>query len=212
MVDEKPYHHPDLRAALLEAGVEELREHGIAGFSLRNLAARIGVSHAAPYRHFRNKRELLTVLMMDGMRDLTERLKAAEGNTPRERLNALGRAYITFARERPECHALVFSASGLSTVDREYASRINMASADMDAFVELERAVAACQANGDLDPQARTDALAMVIWSTVYGLATLLNEGMIASMSEARGMDGQDAEREILKALDASICGGLSRI
>ncbi|KIF03038.1 transcriptional regulator, partial [Streptomyces sp. RSD-27] len=93
---EGPYHHGNLRAALLERAETVLTESGADGLSLRALARDLGVSHAAPSRHFRDRRALLDALAVSGFHRLNERLRAA-ADTPGPvpaRLAALGRAYV----------------------------------------------------------------------------------------------------------------------
>jgi len=75
----KQYHHPDLRQTLLDEAVKLIDDEGLRGFSLRKLAVRAGVSHAAPYRHFENKDEILVILMLEGHKRLRQALLAALG-------------------------------------------------------------------------------------------------------------------------------------
>ena len=84
------YHHGDLRAALLEAGEAELAEHGVEGFSLRGVAKRAGVSHAAPAHHFRDANGLLTALAAEGFRRFVAKQRAAPGRRRPDRAVAAG--------------------------------------------------------------------------------------------------------------------------
>src|SRR6516164_3531446 len=81
----KPYHHGDLRHALIQAGLEMLSEGGAAALDLRKVARRAGVSHAAPYRHFADKQALVAAINEEGFRRLAERiqltLRGAPGDT-----------------------------------------------------------------------------------------------------------------------------------
>ena len=76
----KPYHHPDLRRALLDAALDLLREEGVKGFSMRKLAALAGVSHSAAYRHFASKDEILAELMLEAHKGLKAALEAARAD------------------------------------------------------------------------------------------------------------------------------------
>ncbi|MFF4578832.1 TetR/AcrR family transcriptional regulator [Streptomyces sp. NPDC001373] len=165
---EGPYHHGNLRAALLERAEAVLTESGADGLSLRALARDLGVSHAAPSRHFRDRRALLDALAVSGFDRLNERLRAAAdapGPVP-ARLAALGRAYVEFAVAHAPLLELMFSAKhadGSSAELRELGHR------SLDTTAEL---IARAQAEGVVragDP-AR---LAQVAFSTVHGLATL---------------------------------------
>src|SRR5689334_9130185 len=101
----RPYHHGDLRAALLKCAERTLREKGAGALSLRELARDIGVSHAAPGRHFRDKQALLDALALDGYERLNQSLATAAdhpGHSFEERMTALASAYLGFAVEHPE--------------------------------------------------------------------------------------------------------------
>ena len=78
------YHHGDLRRALIDAAIPVLREKGVVGLSLRELAGELGVSHGAPYRHFRNKSELLEGIAIVGYRELAEICSSSRQKHPRD--------------------------------------------------------------------------------------------------------------------------------
>src|ERR1700736_6401701 len=93
---ERPYHHGDLRRAIVTAALDILRETQSLEFSLRELARRAGVSHNAPYKHFADKRELLAAVSAAGFEALVKRMsgEAAKARRPRAGLMAVLRAYI----------------------------------------------------------------------------------------------------------------------
>src|SRR3954469_468471 len=94
------YHHGDLRATLLAAAEEMLREKGVAALSLRELARETGVSHAAPSRHFKDKQALLDALALAGFERMTAILEQAyvpDGADIHARFATLARAYVDFA-------------------------------------------------------------------------------------------------------------------
>lgn len=103
-----PYHHGDLRQALLSAAREALELHGPASLSLRDLARQLGVSHNAPYRHFAGRDALLDALSAEGFARLAEALRVAGGDTPAERIAAMGQTYVAFADAHPGLFALMF--------------------------------------------------------------------------------------------------------
>jgi AcrR family transcriptional regulator len=109
---EKPYHHGDLRAALLAAGEAELAERGVEGFSLRAVAKRAGVSHAAPAHHFGDVGGLLTALATEGFRQFQATLDAREvgATDARDRAVRAGLGYLEFAIARPALFRLIFSS------------------------------------------------------------------------------------------------------
>ena len=107
---ERPYHHGDLRRAIVMAAMEILQETQSLEFSLRELARRAGVSHNAPYKHFADKRELLAAVSAAGFETLTKRMttEIAGLDNAREQLFAMLRAYIAHGVENPALYSLMF--------------------------------------------------------------------------------------------------------
>jgi AcrR family transcriptional regulator len=185
----KQYHHPDLRQALLDEAVRLIDDEGLRGFSLRKLAVRTGVSHAAPYRHFANKDEILVILMLEGHKRLRQALLAARELAKGSAVDhclAMSKAYLTFAQQNPEYLRVMFSreamAAAAGLADKEEAHQ-----EDYDSFGVLEAMIRDCQKEGALPRNADVGALGLLVWAEVHGLALLCNEGMIARMSEIRG-------------------------
>jgi AcrR family transcriptional regulator len=96
---DRPYHHGDLRRALLDAAVIQIRDHGLPSLSLRDLARQVGVSHAAPRHHFGDKAGLLTAIAVEGFRRQTDDLRATWEATGS--FLEVGVAYVRFAVENP---------------------------------------------------------------------------------------------------------------
>ncbi|MDO9108372.1 MAG: TetR/AcrR family transcriptional regulator, partial [Coriobacteriia bacterium] len=167
------YHHGDLRRALLDAALVLIGKKGVAGLSLREVAAGVGVSHAAPYHHFADKTALIHALGNEGMELLDAHMASAEkaaGDDPRARLLGIGMAYVTFAVQHPEYYA-TFSSPEMQTPP----SAKEAAASDRTpggTWVRLFNAVLACQASGDL-PAGDPMVLAVYLWSLVHGLAEL---------------------------------------
>src|SRR4051812_6811216 len=121
----RPYHHGDLRRALVDAALEMVAEHGPAALSLREVARRAGVSHAAPTHHFRNKAGLLTAIAADGYRLLARALEEAGAKAGREEragkestpFREQGVAYVVFATEHPAHFAVMRAPYLLDTDD-----------------------------------------------------------------------------------------------
>jgi AcrR family transcriptional regulator len=166
MPDSGPYHHGDLRSALLQAARAEVEDNGYESLSLRRLASLTGVSHAAPYRHFRNRDELLLELALEGVRWLATAYEAAEALAPLERLRDITRSYLRLSVERPQLFRLMFVSE---LVKREpFKSRWTEAS--NPAFSAFRRAVQAAH------PQAGPEEIEVIQlrwWSTKHGLALL---------------------------------------
>src|SRR5215470_176733 len=108
----KPYHRDNLRETLLEEAVRLIGEAGPGALTLREVARRAGVSHNAPYRHFRDRDDLLAAMAAQGYRELTHAMLAAVKDKfdPVERLKHAGLGYVTFALRRPEHFTVIFDA------------------------------------------------------------------------------------------------------
>jgi AcrR family transcriptional regulator len=125
----RPYHHGDLRRALVDAARRLLEAEGPAALSLRAVAREAGVSPAAPYHHFKDKGELLSAVADEGWALLSAAVYAASQATPGGKLGPL-MAYVSFARARPALYRIMYDAAreaeslpflGLSTDDSPYA-------------------------------------------------------------------------------------------
>lgn len=160
----RPYHHGDLRRALLDAALAQVAEHGPAALSLREVARQAGVSHAAPAHHFGNKAGLLTAIATEGYQLLASAL--AEAGDFQEQ----GVAYVVFATERP-AHFAVMRAPDLLHVDDPH-----LAAARDDAGRQLNGSVAARMHPVD---SASERAAPIAAWALVHGLASLLLEGNV---------------------------------
>ncbi|QRN96016.1 TetR/AcrR family transcriptional regulator [Archangium violaceum] len=104
----RPYHHGDLKHALLEASIELLREEGVDALTVAEVGRRVGVSSAAPYKHFADRQALLRAIAAEGDRRLGEAIVAAAGKTtdPREAFRLSGIAYICWAAENPALYRI----------------------------------------------------------------------------------------------------------
>src|SRR6201997_2674796 len=109
MSPKAPYHHGDLRSALVRAAMELLEEGGEAELSLRAVARRAGVSPAAPYRHYADREALVSAVAAVGYRELAERLGAAHpAPSTRDQLADVAVAYVRFALDRPALFRIMF--------------------------------------------------------------------------------------------------------
>jgi len=209
------YHHGDLRRALLDEALVLIGEKGVEHLSLREVAARVGVSHAAPYHHFADKTALIFALGQDGMGHLDDRMAAAEkaaSDDAAARLLGIGTAYVLFAVENPEYYA-AFTAPEMRTAQvspdgsaQEYAAAVAGSNdgehhgdrTPGETWVRLLNAVLACQASGDLPPGDPV-ILGVYLWSLVHGLAELWRTGPLPLMPQAA--HGPEAlVRQVLRA------------
>lgn len=162
------YHHGDLRAACVRAGMELLEESGQTALSLRAVARRAGVSPAAPYRHYADREALVAAVAAVGYRDLAARLAAAHPSpsTPEEMIS-VAIAYVRFALERPALFRIMFG----EPCDRDNDERVAATTAVSLYLREIvERSF----------PQADdAEALATAIWALVHGLAFLHLDGKL---------------------------------
>lgn len=168
MPRKRRYHHGNLKQQLLDSALELIAEIGPQGFTLREVARRAGVSHNAPYRHFRDKEQLLQAVAAQGFDRLTESMTEAmaQGHTAEERLRLAGRGYVQFAISSPHHLLVMFETPVSCALPEEYAAPARR------AFQTLLDAISAVQAEGGL-PAGDPHAFAVVAWSAVHGLAKL---------------------------------------
>jgi AcrR family transcriptional regulator len=167
----RPYHHGDLRAALMRAALSLIDEHGVKGLALSDAAHLAGVSVAAPYRHFKDKETLLAEIAAEGFTLFRDALARAAQTHPEDkvkRLVEMGVAYVDFALHH-RSHFKVMWEGGLTK-----ANYPEMQHTAYQAYLLLEDAAK------DLHPQAhpsRQQALVRAAWSLVHGYAMLTLEG-----------------------------------
>jgi AcrR family transcriptional regulator len=178
----RPYHHGDLRNALLDAARAILEEESLSALSLRAVARRAGVSHAAPYRHFPNHEALLVELALEGFAELRGGLveAAATPGAESDRIANVGAAYMRFVAKRPALARLMF---GPQLPNRE-------------AFPSL--AAAADGISDEIGKALHDAALGLAVWAAVHGLAMLVLENVIDLGQRRSGLDVLPSRAEIL--------------
>jgi AcrR family transcriptional regulator len=184
-MNKRPYHHGDLRAALLERAEHTLREGGSGALSLRELARDLGVSPAAPSRHFKTKQTLLDALALDGFERLVETIAASQagaGGTFGEQLNAMARAYVGFAMENAALLDLMFSAkhSPEASEALEAAAR-----RWLEQGLEL---VSTGQRQGEVR-EGPLDRVALTVFAPLHGYIGLALSGVPLPETDERGLD-----------------------
>jgi AcrR family transcriptional regulator len=173
-LDKRPYHHGDLRQALVRSALEILSEAGVGGLSLRAAARRARVSAMAPYRHFADKEALLAAVAEYGFRELAARLTAATATAADRRggLAALGVAYVLFACDQPSLFKLMFGP----TIEKK-SGHPALDEAGSACFNALRQAVEAAKFfDGDSD----ASDVSLACWSLVHGLSALIVDGRLA--------------------------------
>lgn len=199
----KPYHHGDLRNALIQAGLELLSEGGARELDLRKVARRAGVSHAAPYRHFADKQALIAAINEVGFRWLADRIQtalSAAPDEPFEQLLGVARAYVGFAQEHPWLMREMFS--GL-TIERETFA--DLQSASKTVYRLYADVIRRGQERGKIaegDPAAQ----AGVLWSVLHGLAMLIIEKQMRPYA-----DGPEGTERVTRYTIEMLYGGFAR-
>jgi AcrR family transcriptional regulator len=188
----QPYHHGNLRRALIETALTMVTEEGTWNFTLREVARRAGVSHAAPYNHFRDKSELLAEVAALGFQELGRELESAahRPRSARQALLGIASAYVRFGVEHPAHYRLMF---GPDLAGKEQYPVLRQAS---DAtFAALTGALERGQAAGELRRGPVHDQ-ALASWSLVHGLTTLLIDQRLSFL----GVSTAEAERHARQA------------
>lgn len=162
------YHHGDLRAVLLDGAERSIARGGVEALSLRQLARDVGVSHAAPARHFRDKQALLDALAFKGFQELNRRTFAAASSRGElmSRFRGVARAYLGFAVEHPELLDVMYSTKHHPDASEELK---DVAQQSMTATETLLKdAIAA-----GVITEAPPEMLARVAFASVHGVAML---------------------------------------
>lgn len=173
-MNERPYHHGNLRTALLAQAERTVRERGVQELSLRELAREVGVSHGAPRRHFPDRQALLDAVAEAGFARLGDELRSAvdgAGDDFQDRLRATAAAYVRFATRDAALLELMFAGK-----HREPSGALNEA-ADR-AFSVMLALIGQGQADGVLEA-GEPDRVGLVLFATIQGIAALVTGGMV---------------------------------
>lgn len=191
----KSYHHGNLREVLLRSAIQLIAKVGPSGLTLREVARRAGVSHAAPYRHFKDKEDLIAAVATQGFEELNRAMvrSAHQGSDTLDSLKRAGIAYVAFALRRPEHFTVMFDTAAFSKQQPEAVS------ASEQCFGTLLTLVQRCVDEAQL-PQGDVQEMALVAWSMVHGIAKLAIAGKLGFRSKAKVLEFADfAISELLR-------------
>jgi len=178
----RPYHHGDLRNALLASARNIMDTEGLEGLSLRAVARGAGVSHAAPYRHFPNHEALLVELAIEGFAELRNEIASVSSTSGMEsdRIASIGAAYMRFVARRPALASLMF---GPQLPNR-------------DKFPPLGDAVDGV--SNEIGTALHDPALGLAVWAAVHGLAMLILRNVIDLGQRKAGLDLLPSRAEVV--------------
>jgi AcrR family transcriptional regulator len=202
-----PYHHGNLRSALVGAAIALVSEEQDWAFSLREVARRAGVSHNAPYNHFADKRDLLAAVAATGFDSLRERILAetAGAGNLKAKLVKTAVAYVSFGVENPARYRLMFGSAAVPTPRETQPSSLVTAAAS--AKVVLEGFILWGSEQGELAVSSRRkeelQIAALAAWSTVHGLTMI-------TIDRLAGASGSDIP-ELAEKVARLVCNGLVR-
>ena len=172
---ERGYHHGNLKEALLQAALDLIAKKGAAGFTFADAARIAGVSPAAPYRHFRDRDELLSNIAQRGFEQFESALSEAWDDGRPDTVSAferVGKAYLAFAREKPAFYSAMFESGLAADVSAGLHAAAERAFAVIRAAAER---LAALAPQGSPRPPALM--MALHIWSMSHGVASLFARG-----------------------------------
>lgn len=168
------YHHGELRQALVSTALAVIEREGVAALSLRDLSRRLGVSHAAPAHHFRDRAALLGAIGKEGFERLSAAMIAArDAAAPAGRLEAVGRAYVRFALEHPAAFRVMFGRE----LSELAAPPPELAEAGARAFALLVEVVRELLLRQPAAGRPSAEDVAFTSWTLVHGAASLWIDG-----------------------------------
>lgn len=171
--DTANYHHGNLRLALIDAAIEQIKEQGVEKLSMRAIARAVGVSQTAPYRHFKDKNHLLSEVATQAFSELYEASYAVveQNRTPLQNIQAAGLVYLRYAIDNPEKYRILFGSRIQNR--RSYSTMVEAGEKSFQILIDqVERGIA----EGDFIPGCAL-ILANTLWTQVHGAASLILDG-----------------------------------
>lgn len=173
---EKSYHHGDLKAELIKEGLLILDKEGYEGFSLRKVAKACDVSQTAPYRHFKNKNELIQAISWEALREFNNCLEKAVENNPEDphrQLNEMGVAYIRFFVENPEYFRLLFLSDYRGKINVDFKSQAEYMTNE-NPFYTFQKTVERVYASIP-NPPLSLEEMTLSCWGLAHGISLLIS-------------------------------------
>ena len=179
----RPYHHGDLRRALVDAARRILEAEGPTALSLRAVAREAGVSPAAPYHHFKDKGELLDAVAQEGWTLLDEALAKAKAEAPsiREAMSGLGVAYVCFARDNPALYRVMYDTAR----DKEALPEAMIEKDDDSPYCKVRNTL--IEAGADPNAAVDLELATVAAWCAAHGLAEMRGFKQFDHLKDAVG-------------------------
>ena len=193
---ERPYHHGNLKPALLDAAVARARAGGPEAVSLRDVAHDVGVSPSAAYRHVRDRNHLMTLVAQVARQELARTMidaidaVTATGDTVADAINrfeACGRGYLEFATVSAPLFRTAFISTGYGPDEPDHPDAALVLATGIDGLIDV----------GLVDPVRRMDA-ALIAWTAVHGLSSLMTDNVV---EVALGIQPEQARRAVLDSV-----------
>lgn len=181
------YHHRNLKNELIKVGAKLLYEKGLEKFSLRQVAKEVGVSHTAPYRHFKTKEDLLAAIVLKGIDLFTEELVNAFDkykDDPKEQVIQVGKAYVKIFTEKPDFMKVIFWGDLKTKID---ITQILRGENNKKSYSVMEECAKNCIATGKTKVKDQ-NTLMLLLWSCVQGLSFLITEDMVETNSNLESL------------------------
>lgn len=196
----KSYHHGNLKSEVIRKAVEIIQEKGQTDFTLREIAKSLKVSHAAVYRHFVSKQELISHIAEDGFQVFTAKMmeEIAKAKTVRQKFRVAGRTYIEFALNNVGHYRSMFHPDLHCDLER----RVELQEAGIKAYITLLDVITdgiTTKVFQKKDPRS----LANFVWSSVHGFSILLLDGQIEGLKSKTSI--QSAIEQQLDMIERAI-------
>jgi len=180
------YHHGNLREAIVEAATAIVNARGPLALSVRTVAEKVGVTHAAVYHHFDDRTEMIAAVAEAGFIAIGAEMAraAAPATIALDRYRRMGLAYVTFALRHPKLYGVMFGAETAA----EHANPA-LAAASRAVFDQMSGVIVECQADGVLAPGS-PELHTLFCWSAVHGFASIVSERQLGHLPIAGSPEG----------------------